>query len=126
VTKPPQALIDRMLADGALGIWSSVIALGAALAVQRGGDGHLQHSLRTPTGGVVLIEQGGRWGDVVGPEGEQPPAAVVAGMRRVHEAAMAELRDETQEYLAAAIALYQEHLRQAGYCWSVGSSRGDA
>lgn len=100
--KPPQRLIDRMLADGQVGVLSSIISLGAALAVKRG--------TCAPLLGVQTSE-----GQPMQPEFE-------AAVKRAHAAAVEEMRHDSVEQLEASIALFSEHLRQAGYVWDVGRS----
>jgi len=98
--KPPQHLIDKMLADGEIGILSSLVVLGAALAVQRGSGAALEG-----------VQTAG---------GEPIPPGLEARMKEAHAAMVEEFQAVSAEELDHCIALSTAHLRAAGYQWTSG------
>ncbi len=98
---PPRHLIESMLADGYLGELSSILCLGAALAIRRGLPAELT-SISDPI------------------TGERVPPAVEVALRKIHAAVVAEMQGATQEQLDHAIAMYTAHLKAAGYSIEAG------
>ncbi len=98
---PPRHLIEAMLKDGYLGELSSMLCLGAAMAMKRGLPPELT-SISDP-----------RTGRPVAPTLE-------AVLRKVHAAIVMELQNATQDQLDYAIATYTAHLKAAGYSVEAG------
>ncbi len=94
--KPPRAVLDRMRADGGVGELTSMICLGAALAVKRRDFGPLD-SVTDPNTGKAVSED------------------LLALLKLVHADAVMALRHGTADELEHAIGLYTAHLKDAGY-----------
>jgi hypothetical protein len=101
--KPPQADIDKMLARGQFGIIVSICCLAAATAVLRGED----------PAGVELLDMGGL---------DQFTAADLALLKATIVKIGAQFATDPPESLPYSIALYREHLKQAGYNVEEGMS----
>jgi hypothetical protein len=96
--KPPQEQIDRMLADGEFGVLVSIVCLGAALAVKRGGDATITDL-----------------------QCDRPlPEKLKAAIRQASAERVEDFRRATPEQLDCAIALYTAHLKAAGYTYTAG------
>ncbi len=98
--KVPEELVAKMLGDGETGILASVVCLGAALAVKRGGDTRL----------LDISDASGR------PISNRLKASIV----EAHARAVENFRSATPEEVDRAIALSSAHLRAAGYCFTTG------
>jgi hypothetical protein len=100
--KPPQADIDKMLARGQFGVIVSICCLAAATAVLRGED---------PA--AVELSMGGL---------DQFTAADLALLKTTIVKIGAQFATDPPESLPYSIALYREHLKQAGYNVEEGMS----
>jgi hypothetical protein len=99
--KPPREQIEKMLAEGYLGELTSMVCLGAALAVKRGEPGGLE-SIKDALTGESLTPD------------------LEAHIKKAHDEVMEILRSASSSDLDHAIALYTAHLKAAGYSVEAG------
>jgi len=91
---PPKEQIDRMLADGSVGIMTSIVCLGAAVAVKRGES---PEDVKVESPDQPLTEE------------------EIAGFKDLLRRSYDLFRHASPAELERAIALYTAHLKAAGY-----------
>jgi hypothetical protein len=98
---PPQDLIDGMLRDGHIGVMSSLVCLGAAVAVKRGEP---IENVKWQVPGVALSKA--------------DQAFMAGALRRAYDM----FKTDPPDSLDFSIALYKAHLKAAGYAIEEGMS----